>query len=98
MDILAGHDAKIGVYDKWIHLIMKCVTMVSYRINVNGEYADQIFPQRGLRQGGPLSPYVFILCAEGLSAMLLSAKNAGKIEEIKICRGGTKGEPSFLCR
>ena len=85
--LLQGMMRKLGFHDKWIHLIMKCVTTVSYRINFNGEYTDQIFPQRGLRQGNPLSPYLFILCAKGLSAMLQSAENAGKIEGIKICRG-----------
>jgi hypothetical protein len=64
---------------------MKCVTLVSYRIKVNGEYMNHIFPQR-LRQGDPLPPYLFIICAEGLSVMLQKAKMDGKIEGIRVCR------------
>ena len=77
---------KMGFQERWINLIMKCVSTVSYRIKVNGEYTEQIFPQRGLRQGDPLSPYLFILCAEGLSAMLQKAEHEGKIMGVKVCR------------
>ena len=77
---------KMGFHERWVQLVMKCVTSVSYKIKVNGSYTSTIFPHRGLRQGDPLSPYLFILCAEGLSAMLLKAEQEGKIGGIKICR------------
>jgi hypothetical protein len=82
--------AKMGFSEQWVHLIMKCVTTVTYRIKVNGDYTERIIPQRGLRQGDPLSLYLFILCAEGLSALLQRAEEEGKIQGIKVCRAAPR--------
>ena len=77
---------KLGFAVQWVERVMKCVSTVSYRIKVNGDYSNKIYPQRGLRQGDPLSPYLFILCAEGLSALLQKAEEQGRIEGIRVCR------------
>ena len=47
-----------------------CDLTVSYSILVNGEPKGDIRPSRGLRQEDPLSPYLFLLCTEGLNRML----------------------------
>ena len=78
--------AKLGFRNRWIDLIMKCVSTVSYRIRVNGELSDSFNPERGLRQGDPLSPYLFLLCAEGFSALLSQAEMEGRLKGVKVCQ------------
>ncbi|XP_021751699.1 uncharacterized protein LOC110717342 [Chenopodium quinoa] len=71
----------------WIHLIMQCVSTVSYQVLVNGAPSESFRPQCGLRQGDPLSPYLFVLCMEVLSAMLRKAEMEELFHGIKISRG-----------
>ncbi|EEC81099.1 hypothetical protein OsI_23948 [Oryza sativa Indica Group] len=59
---------------------------VQYRVNFNGVLTEVIKPSRGLRQGDPLSPYLFLLVAEGLSSMLQGAENRGDLVGIRVCR------------
>ena len=61
---------KVGFCDSWLNLIHECISTVSYSILVNGEPKGEIFPSRGIRQGDPLSPYLFLLCSEGLNRMI----------------------------
>jgi hypothetical protein len=76
---------KLGFHTNWVSLLMKCVRSVTYRIKVNGELTDVIQPQHELRQGDPLSPYLFLIVAEGFSSLLHTAVQQGLIEGIKIC-------------
>ena len=64
----------MGFPEVWISLVMKCVTSVTFSVRVNGVFSDEFKPSRGLRQGDPISPYLFLICSEGLSCML---KNIG---------------------
>nr|XP_029146216.1 uncharacterized protein LOC114924798 [Arachis hypogaea] len=75
---------KFGFAEKWIDLVMKCVRSASYRIKVNGELSKKIKPQRGLHQGDPLSPYLFILAAEVFTTLMQEARTKGKITGLKI--------------
>jgi hypothetical protein len=63
-----------------------CVTNVRYHVLVNDERVGPIHPERGLRQGDPVSPYLFILCAEGMSALIKQAEQNNSLHGIKICR------------
>lgn len=69
---------------------MQCVTSVTYAIKVNGSPSGRIVPSRGLRQGDPLSTYLFLLRAEGLSALIRKLVREGNMKGITLCRGRPK--------
>ena len=74
--------------ERWIGLVMKCVTSVNYAIKVNGCPMGSITPFRGIRQGDLLSPYLFLLCAEGLSSLIKAPIAKGGLKGISVCREG----------
>ncbi|XP_042962523.1 uncharacterized protein LOC122296793 [Carya illinoinensis] len=80
---------KLGFCERWTSLIMKCVSSVTYSVLINGQPGEKFSPSRGLRQGDLLSPYLLILCAEGLSYLLNNAERMGVIRGVKVIRGGT---------
>ena len=77
---------KMGFQDTWVAMIMQCIMTVSYSILVNGQPTGFIYPSRCLRQGDPLSPFLFLFCAEGLNALLCQATNNKEIRGYFICR------------
>ena len=81
---------KLGFVDKWRKLIMQCVTTITYAIKINGSLRGHIIPLRGICQGDPLSPYLFLLCVEGLSTLIKASMCNGSMEGIAICRGDPK--------
>ena len=82
--------AKMGFDDRWIQLIYGCISSVSYSILVNGEPHGDIKPTRGLRQGNPLSPYLFLLVSEGLNGLIQQAVGVGDIKGFSLYRNGPR--------
>ena len=64
----------MGFHETSINWIMQCITTSTYKFNINGDMAGGVKPTRGLRQEDSLSPYLFLLCAEGISRLLNHAE------------------------
>ena len=69
-------------------MIMRCVKSASFSVKLNGGLSRGFSPSRGLRQGDPLSPYLFLFCVEGFSALL---KHAQQEREVKGVTFGSTG-------
>ena len=87
---------RMGFCSRWITLMMSCVRTVSYSIMVNGEPIGMIHPSRGIRQGDPLSLFLFLLCMEGLHALIKHLARNGNIKGFSMCKRGSKLTHLFL--
>jgi hypothetical protein len=85
---LEGVLVKLGFHSKWIRWVMMCVTTVRYSVRFNGHLLDSFSPSRGLRQGNPLSPYLFLFIADGLSTLIRHEIESASLWELHICRRG----------
>ncbi|KAH1122939.1 hypothetical protein J1N35_006099 [Gossypium stocksii] len=78
---------RLGFHHDWIVLIMRCVCSVTYTIALNEDIRTCFVPFRGLRQGDPLSPLLFLICAEGLSCLLKEARIKNEMKGAVISMG-----------
>ncbi|KAA3480405.1 reverse transcriptase [Gossypium australe] len=85
---IEGVMEKMGYTDDWVMKIMRCVRSVRYVVKCNSILSETIVPERGLRQGDPLSPYLFLFCMESFSKLLTRAQNNNMIKGIRASING----------
>jgi hypothetical protein len=83
---LEGMLIKLGFERDFVDLLMTCVQSVKYKVRYNDQETEGFIPSRGLRQGDPLSPYLFLICAEGLCTALAHEEEVRGIEGVRVCR------------
>lgn len=69
---------KLGFIQSIVELIMLIVTSVTYSFLLNGSRVGRLTPNRGIRQGDPLSPYLFICCVKPFIQMVEAAVGQGR--------------------
>jgi hypothetical protein len=77
---------KLGFHSSWINWIRICISSSSFSILINGSHFGFFSPKRGLRQGDPLSSFLFILGYEVLSRLLFKEEVVGNIKGLKVSR------------
>ncbi|KAI4353896.1 hypothetical protein L6164_002817 [Bauhinia variegata] len=85
-ELLWAMMAKLGFLGRWINLIMSYVSLVSYSILINDYPQGLITPERRLRQGDPLSLYLFLISADDFSALLYETEREKMIEGVRLCK------------
>lgn len=74
--------SNFGFGDLWVSWMKECVTTARISVLVNGSPTDEFSPSKGLRQGDPLSPFLFNIVVEGLNLLLARAKDLGLIKGV----------------
>ncbi|CAN6562972.1 unnamed protein product [Malus baccata var. baccata] len=73
------------LFCKWI---LECISTASFSILINGSPTGFVLPERGLQQGDPLSPYLFLICTEGLSMLIRRGLEVGGLHGIRVSTNG----------
>jgi hypothetical protein len=79
----------MGFTERWIALIMTFVNSVIFGFGQCTTFWED-YPSRRLRQGDPLSPYLFLIVAEGLSSLLGKVELDQRISGVPIAAGGSR--------
>lgn len=76
----------MGFWDDWIEKVMNCVTSATFLALINRYQTEPIMTERGLQQGCPLSPYLFLIYSEDLLCLIKDVEMKRKIHGLKISR------------
>ena len=79
-----------GFSPKWRSWIKGCLSSSNFAILVNGNAKGWVKASRGLRQGDPLSPFLFTLVADVLSRLMIRAEETGITEGFLVGRDRTR--------
>ncbi|KAL5772200.1 hypothetical protein ACOSQ2_012124 [Xanthoceras sorbifolium] len=79
---------EVGLSKHFIELIMFSIRSVKYKVLINGEASYSFSSGCGIRQGDPISPYLFVLCMEKLSHIISDYVSKGLWKPIMVTRGG----------
>jgi hypothetical protein len=79
---------KMGFSHGWVNMVMRCVKSVQFSVRLNGGLSWDFNPSRGLRQGDPLSPYLFLFCVEGFSTLLKKVQHENMVKGVQFRSDG----------
>lgn len=79
---------EVGLSSDWVRNIIMCIQTSRLQVLWNGEKLQAFNPNRGLRQGDPLSPYIFVLCIERLSHIISAFVQEGNWKGIRLSNNG----------
>lgn len=77
---------KMGFSAKFVAMVMQYISIVTYSVLINGILGNVIKLTRGLKQGDPLSPFLFVIISEALSSLLSTAKERKDISSLNVSR------------
>lgn len=77
-------------------MIKRCISSVEYKVLLNGEKTEEFKPSCGLRQGDPLSPYLFVLGMEKLSQLVNVCVDAQQWKTIRVSKEGSGNSHVFF--
>lgn len=79
---------EVGILNGLTELIMQCIMSVRTNVMWNGARSEYFQPQRGIRQGDPMSPYIFVLCMDKLSHLIAQEVEEGNWVGLRAGRRG----------
>src|ERR1044072_564640 len=78
-DFLVYMMRRMRFCEKWVGWIVQCLQSTTISVLVNGSATDQFVPERGIRQGDPMAPFLFLIVAEGLNGLVRMAVQKKKL-------------------